>query len=43
MKGSEGVDLVMAEESSRSRTLMMTGSGTMEASVLLREVFWASL
>ena len=37
-KGSEGVDSVMVEESSRSRALMMTESGTMEVSVLLREV-----
>ena len=43
MKGSEGVDSTMVEESSRLRALMMIESGTMEASALSREVFWASL
>ena len=42
-KGSEGVDSAMAEESSRSRALMMMESGTMEALVLSKEVSWASL
>ena len=42
-KGSEGVDSVMAEESSRLRALMMTESGTMEVSALSKEVSWASL
>ena len=43
MKGLEGIDSEMAEESSRLRALMMTGSGTMEVLALLREVSWASL
>ena len=42
-KGSEGVDLAIAEESSRLRALIMTGSGRMEVLALSREVSWASL
>ena len=38
MRGSDGVDWAMDVERARSRALIMIGSGTIEASWLLRVV-----
>ena len=41
-RGSDGVDWMMDVERARLRALIMTGSGTIEASWLLRVVSWVS-
>ena len=42
-RGSDGVDWAMDVERARLRALIITGSGTIEASWLLRVVSWVSL
>ena len=43
MRRLDGVDWMMDVERARSRALIMTGSGTIEASWLSRVVSWVSL
>ena len=43
MRGLDGVDWVMDVKRARSRALIMMGSGTIEASWLLKVVSWVSL
>ena len=43
MRGSDGIDWAMDVERARSRALIMTGSGTIKASWLLKVISWISL